>query len=124
MGKVCSDSFMDAAHDWLQTNGTHMLVVGGSCFAASSATIASSALASATTASGDYAKANGDTSGRKVTIATHSACAIQQSGNAQHVCLIDASAETVYYQTTCTSQALTSGTVDVPAWDVEILDPA
>ena len=124
MGKVANDLFMDAAHDWLSTNSTHMLVCAASAYGQSSANIAASALASATTASGDYAKANGDTSGRKVTIATHSACAIQQSGTAQHVCLIDASAETVYYQTTCTPQALTSGTVDVPAWDVEILDPA
>jgi len=35
------------------------------------------------------------------------------------------SGSVLYYVTTCTSQALTSGnTVNFPAWDIEIADPS
>jgi len=70
----------------------------------------------------DYIKANGDTSGRKVTMAQKAAQAIDTSGTATHIALYDAT--TLYYVTTCTSQALTAGgTVTFPAWDIEIADP-
>lgn len=70
----------------------------------------------------DYTKANGDTSGRKVTVAAKSTQAIDATGTATHVALVDATR--LLYVTTCTSQALTSGgTVSFPAWDVEIADP-
>lgn len=73
---------------------------------------------------GDYTLANGDTSGRKLTVAAQTAVSITASGTATHIALSDGSA-TLYYVTTCTSQALTSGgTVDVPAWDIEVADPA
>ncbi len=70
----------------------------------------------------DYTKANGDTNGRKVTVAAKNAVAVDTSGTATHVALVDATR--LLYVTTCTSQALTSGnTVNFPAWDVEIADP-
>lgn len=77
----------------------------------------------AMTVNSDYTKANGDTSGRKVTVAAKSAVPIDTSGTATHVALVDGT--NLLYVTTCTSQALTSGgTVDFPAWDVEIADPS
>jgi hypothetical protein len=70
----------------------------------------------------DYTKANGDTSGRKVTVAAKSAVPVDSSGTATLVALVDATR--LLYVTTCTSQALTSGnTVNIPAWKVEIADP-
>ena len=70
----------------------------------------------------DYTKANGDTNGRKVTVASKSAVPVDTTGTATHVALVDATR--LLYVTTCTSQALTSGnTVNFPAWDVEIADP-
>lgn len=70
----------------------------------------------------DFTKANGDTNGRKVTVAAKSAVAIDTTGTATHVALCNGS--NLLYVTTCTSQLLTSGgTVDFPAWDVEIADP-
>lgn len=70
----------------------------------------------------DYTKANGDTSGRKVTVAAKSGVAVDTTGTATHVALTDATR--LLYVTTCTSQALTSGnTVNFPAWDIEIADP-
>jgi hypothetical protein len=70
----------------------------------------------------DYTKADGDTNGRKVTVAAKSAVPVDTTGTATHVALVDATR--LLYVTTCTSQALTSGnTVNFPAWDVELADP-
>jgi hypothetical protein len=70
----------------------------------------------------DYTKANGTTSGRKVTIAAKSAVPVDTSGTADHVALCDGTR--LLYVTTCTSQVLTSGnTVNIPAWSAEIADP-
>lgn len=70
----------------------------------------------------DYTKANGDTSGRKCTMAAKATQTIDATGTATHIALYDAT--TLYYVTTCTSQALTAGgTVSFPAWDIEIADP-
>jgi len=70
----------------------------------------------------DYTKANGDTSGRKVTMAAKNAVLVDTTGTALFIAIVDAT--NLLYVTTCTSQALTSGnTVNFPAWDVEIADP-
>jgi hypothetical protein len=70
----------------------------------------------------DFTKANGDTSGRKVTVAAKSSVPVDTTGTALFVALVDATR--LLYVTTCTSQALTSGnTVNFPAWDIEIADP-
>lgn len=76
----------------------------------------------AMTVNSDYTKADGDTSGRKVTVAAKSGVTVDASGTATHVALVDGTR--LLYVTTCTSQALTSGnTVNFPAWKVEIADP-
>jgi len=70
----------------------------------------------------DYTKANGDTSGRKCTVAAKSAVPVDSSGTATHVALCDGT--NLLYVTTCTSQVLTAGnTVNIPAWKIEIADP-
>lgn len=70
----------------------------------------------------DFTIANGDTSGRKVTVAAKAGVLVDASGTASHVALSDATR--LLYVTTCTSQVLTAGnTVDFPAWDVEVADP-
>lgn len=80
-------------------------------------------LAQVAMAGGDFTKANGDTSGRKVTMGQKSSIAIHTTGTATHIVLMGTS--TLEYGTTCTSQSLTAGgTVTVPAWDVEIADPS
>ena len=70
----------------------------------------------------DYTISNGDTNGRKVRMAAKSAVPIDTTGDATHIAICDATR--LLYVTTCTTQTLTSGgTVDFPAWDVEIADP-
>lgn len=72
---------------------------------------------------GDYTLADGDTSGRKVTMSQKADIPIDADGTANHVAICDAT--DLLYVTTCTPQALTSGgTVTVPAWKIEVADPA
>lgn len=78
-------------------------------------------LASTSLTGGDFTIANGDTSGRKSTVAQKTGVSITATGTATHVAIDDG---TDWVVTTCTSQALTSGgTVTIPAWKREIADP-
>jgi len=83
--------------------------------------ITTSPLATTALTAGDFSKANGDTNGRKVTVAQQTDVSISNSGSATHVAVDDG---TDWYVTTCTSQTLTAGgTVTIPSWDIEIADP-
>jgi len=82
-------------------------------------------LANHTLTSGDFTNANGDTSGRKVTVAQQADITITNSGTATHVALTDTGNAKLLLVTTCTSQSLTSGnTVTIPAFKDEIADPS
>jgi hypothetical protein len=119
MAKWANDLVMDAALDYI-AGSTRQVVCSGQ--PANFAGIAAVALADVALDSGDFTKANGDTSGRKVTVAQQSAVPIDATGTATHIAYDDGS--TLRYVTTCTSQALTSGgTVTIPAHDFEIADP-
>lgn len=73
---------------------------------------------------GDFTVGNGDTSGRKVTVAQQADVPISASGDASHVALADVTGTRLLAVTTCPLQALTSGgTVTIPAWDAEVGDP-
>lgn len=122
MAKACPDAVLDTFLDKIAT-ATRMVACSGE--PANFAGIAAVALAdialTAGDGNGDYVIAD-DTSGRKVTIAEQSAVDIDASGTATHISLDDGSA--LIYVTTCTSQALVdTGTVDFPAWKVNIADP-
>jgi hypothetical protein len=125
MAKAAPDIIMDGALDVIAT-GTKMVACSAqpTTYAEANATYA---LADVVMAGGDFTKANGDTSGRKVTVAAKSSVLIDTSGTANHVALIRTADSTLIYVTTCTGQALTangSNTVNFPAWDIEIADPA
>lgn len=121
MAKATPDAILDATADAIIAAVTQQIIC--SAEPANFAGIAAVALADVAITGAALTKANGDTSGRKVTIAQQSAIPIDSSGTATHVVL--ASASVLLYVTTCTSQALTAGgTVTVPAWKIEIADPA
>lgn len=125
MAKWANDAMMEAALNYVRSNCDKMVVCSAqpTTYAEANATYA---LADVTmTVDTDYTLANGDTSGRKITLAAKSGITIDASGTATHIALIKTGDSTLRYVTTCTSQALTpGGTVDVPAWDIEIYDPA
>lgn len=119
MAKFVDDSVLDAALGIID-NGTRIVVT--SAQPANFAGIAAVLLASTTLAGGDFAIANGDSSGRKVTIAAKNGVSVTASGTATHVCIDNGT--TLLAVTTCTSQALTSGNlVNIPAHKYEIADP-
>lgn len=123
MAKSIHNDVLDAALDELAT-AVKITVCSGE--PANFAGIAAVALAEVTVTAGDgngdYAIADGDASGRKVTVTAQSAVPIDSSGTATHIAYDDGT--TLQAVTTCTSQVLTSGgTVTIPAHDWEIADP-
>lgn len=71
---------------------------------------------------GDFVIADGDVSGRKLTLAQQTDVDIDTSGTATHISFDNGS--TLLAVTTCVSQALTdTGTVTIPAFDIEVADP-
>jgi len=121
MGKAAPDATIDASLDYIALSTVEHIC---SAEPANYAGIAAVSLASVTMAGGDFAKANGDVSGRKVTVGAKSGVSVSASGSATHVVIARVADTTLRYVTTCTTQALTSGnTANVPAWDIEIADP-
>lgn len=123
MAKQAPDATIDSMFDYIDLCD-RMYVC--SAEPANFAGIAAVTLATATmTPNTDYTKANGDTSGRKVTMAAKNGVSVTASGTATHIVLGLTTDSTLRYVTTCTSQALTSGnTVNIPAWKIEVADPA
>lgn len=120
MAKKVDNSVLDGAFA-IVDNAIRMAVC--SAEPANFAGIAAVTLAQATMAPGDFTVADGDVSGRKVTVAAKLGVSITASGTANHVVLHD-NAAVLHYATTCASQALVSGgTVDIGSWKVEIADP-
>ncbi len=122
MAKSVHDDVLDGAFDVLDQ--ANLMIACSAEPTTRAEAVTTYALADvAMTVDTDYTKANGDTSGRKVTVAAKSSVLVDTTGTATHVALVDGTR--LLYVTTCTSQALTSGnTVSFPAWDVEIADPA
>ena len=119
MSKFTADSVLDAALDKIAT-ATILTVCSTQPTNRTEAT-ATFKLADVAMDSGDYSKANGDVSGRKLIVAAQNAVPVDSSGSAQHIALCDGTE--LLHVTTCAAQTLTAGnTVNVPAFDVEFLD--
>lgn len=124
MAKAAPDAMLDASLDYVAA-GTRLIACSAQPTSYTEAN-ATYALADVTIDSSDFSKANGDVSGRKVTIAAQNGILIDATGTATHVAIVSVSDTTLRYVTTCDSQALTangSNTVNFPAWDIEIGDP-
>lgn len=120
MGKSVHNDVLDAALNEIAT-ATLMTACSAQPTSRTEA-VTTYALADVAMSGGDFTNADGDTNGRKVTVASKTGVTIDASGTATHIALVDASV--LLYVTTCTSQALTSGnTVTFPAWDIEFADP-
>lgn len=124
MAKSISNTVLDAALAVIATAITmHVTSAEPANFAGVAAVSLADVTLTAGDGNGDYTIADGDTSGRKITVAQQADIPIDASGTATHVALV--TADTLILVTTCTSQALTSGgTVTVPAFDDELADPA
>lgn len=123
MAKGCIDNFLDGAFDVMINSATHITV----CKAAPASfaeAVSTHRIAQSVTSGGNFAKANGDTNGRKVTLKQIAGISVSSTGNANHIAVVNSAGGQLIYWTTCTSQQLTQGnTVTVNAWDIEIADP-
>ena len=124
MAKAIPDAILDKTLDEIATATRQILCSAQpTTYAEANATYA---LADVTLSGADFTKANGDTSGRKVTIGAKASVLIDTSGTGTHIALVRTADSTLIYVTTCTSQAVTSNgsnTVNFPAWDIELADP-
>lgn len=123
MAKQAPDITIDSMFDFVdQCNIVHVCSAEPANFAGIAAvSLASVAMVPDT----DFTKANGNVSGRKVTMAAKNTVSVAVTGTATHIALARTTDSTLRYVTTCTSQALTSGnTVNIPAWEIEVADPA
>lgn len=124
MAKWANDNMMDAALDYIRGNCDKMIVCSAQPTTYTEAVTTYALADVAMTVNTDYTLANGSTSGRKITTAAKNDVTIDASGTATHIALVKTGDTTLRYVTTCTSQALTSGgTVDIPAWAIEVADP-
>lgn len=127
MGKWSVDTVMDNALSVIADNVNTLTVCTEQPGTVGSAIAqASNLLARHTLSAGDFTIANGDSSGRKITIAQQTSIIVSATGNGNHValCSVSAGATTLYYVTTATSQELTAtNTLTVNAFDIEIADP-
>ena len=126
MAKFVHDDVLDGALNIIKNNCTRQVVCSQQPTTYTEAN-ATYALADVTMTSTDFTNADGDTSGRKDTIAAKSGVLIDTTGTATHVALLDVANSKLLYVTTCTSLALTangSNTVNLPSWKIEIADPS
>lgn len=124
MAKAAHDDMLDGSLNILVNNVTRITLCSQepTTYAEANATYA---LADVTVDSSDFTLANGDTNGRKVTVAAQNSVTVDASGTSNHVALLDVANSKLLYVTTHTGQALTSGnTANIGAWDIEIADPS
>jgi len=124
MAKYMNPNVIDLALNDIKTNANKLVVCAQqpTTFAEANVTYA---LGSVAMTSADYTLANGDVSGRKVTVAAKAAVPVTVSGTATHVALIDTVNSVLKLVTTTTSTAVAAaGTVDVGSFKDEIQAPA
>lgn len=124
MPKTAPDAMIDASLDYV-AGATVMHACTTLDATPDLAEINAASLAQVAMAGGDFTVADGDPgdgNGRKVTMGPKAGVSVTDTGEADHVALVDGSV--VRYVTTCTAQTLTSGnTVNFPSWKIQIADP-
>lgn len=123
MAKWVHDDVLDALLNYIKNNATKMVLCSAQ---PANYTEANSTykLAEVTMASGDFTLADGDSSGRKVTVAAKNAISVSSSGTGNHAALLDVSGTKLLCVTTTPSQAVVNGgVVDIGSWKEEVGDP-
>lgn len=128
MGKKATNTLLDNMLDQLINNADTMTLNDSEPSDYSDATTESgnggSKLGSVSVSTSDFSKADGDTSGRKVTIGGVTGGSITVSGTASHIALVDDDNSDLLHVTTISDQSVSSGNdFDVDAYDEEIEDP-
>lgn len=121
MAKSVHNDVLDGALNIIKNNVTTMTLCSQEPTTRTEA-ITTYALADIAIDSADVTVADGDTNGRKATVAAQNGVTVDANGTGTHIALVDGTR--LLYVTTCTGQVVTAGnTVNFPAWDIEIADP-
>ncbi|MCF8473082.1 MAG: hypothetical protein K9G26_00180 [Emcibacter sp.] len=125
MGKIVNDSVLDAALNEIKTKCTLMTACAGQPADFAAANVGGlNFLADVIMTGTDFILANGDVSGRKVSIIEKAGITVDNTGTADHVALLDTVNSVLLYVTTCTALGLTAGSsLTLGTWDIEIADP-
>lgn len=121
MAKSVHDEVLDGALNIIKNTATLMIACSAEPTTRTEA-VTTYALADVAMASGDFTAANGDTSGRKLTVAAKSAVAVDAGGTVTHVAIVDGT-RLLYVTTTTSTAVAAAGTVDIGSWKIEIADP-
>jgi hypothetical protein len=125
MPKTVPDAMLDAAFDYMDQADTMHLCSTLDSSPTYAEIVAASLASVSVTPDTDFTKADGDTSGRKVTVAAKNGVSVTATGDGNHIALVRAADSTVRYVTTCVEQTVTSGnTCNIPAWKAELRDPS
>ena len=124
MGKSVHDDVLDQSLNYVKTNGLRLCLCSQEPTTYTEA-ITTYKLADVDIDNTDYTgPANGDTSGRKVTINAQTGVTVDSSGTSNHAAIVDTVNSKLLLVTTHTGQALTAGnTVDIGSFKQEIADP-
>lgn len=124
MGKSVNNNMLDAMLNYLANNCTRIDLCSAepTTYAAATSTYTLGNAASLT--SGNFTgPADGDTSGRKITVDALSAVSIGSSGTVTHLGYTDGVSELIMVNTTGSQGVSSGGTADVSAHDAEVADP-
>lgn len=126
MTKFCTDSALDAALDKISAESDRIVACNAYPTTYTQA-ISTYKLAISNISGADFTKANGDTSGRKLTVGQKASVPVSVTGSVNHIALVNISGagSVIYVTEVSTTQTLTSGnTMTFEAWDIEIRDPS
>ena len=123
MPKSVHDDVLDAALNVIKDNADR--VIACTDIPANYAGVAAVSLADVAVDTTDFTIANGDVSGRKITVAAQPTVPVDATGEFDHLVIVDDTGSRVLLVTTGTAQTLTAGnTANFPAFDYELPDPA
>ena len=127
MAKVLNDNAIDQAFEYVKSNVNELVLLNADPGTSYTQAHSAFALGRIAVTSDDFTIANGDTSGRKITVSAQSSIGVDTTGNCNHVACNNTTANSteVVIVTEVTSQSLTAGNAaSTNAFDDEIEDPA
>lgn len=128
MAKYVNDLVLDAALDFVSSNASSLVLCDAEPADFTAATTDSPtgvALGEIAVDGADFTKADGDVSGRKITVAAQTGINVDVTGTVNHIAIVDATNSRLLLVTTTTAQAVSQGgTADTTAFDQEVADPS
>lgn len=124
MAKAVHSDMIDAAFNAVKNSGNLKQVLCSTQPTTYAEANATYKLAEVAMVAGDFTLANGDVSGRKMTVAAKAAVPVLTGGTGNHVAVIDTVLTKVWLVTTCPAQVVgAGGTVDIASYKDEINAP-